>query len=127
MLVRAAALAFGALGLFFIALPVPASVLFGIEADGSTALAYVRALGVRDVALCFYLLGVSTLSARSLCALLGISVVIPAGDLALVLAISGFTVPAQLALHALSGICLTLLAVWPTVASTTSQEPARDC
>ncbi len=109
MLVRTVALAFGALGLLFIALPVPASVLFGIKADSDTALAYVRALGIRDVALCLYLLGVSTLSARSLRALLGFSVVIPAGDLALVFAMSGFRSPVQLALHALSGICLALL------------------
>ena len=105
--------AFGLLGRFIIALPRPASILFGIEAEGEAALAYVRALGFRDLALSLYLLALRGVSLRASRRLLGLSAVIPAGDLALVLAESGFSALVPLLLHAASGIVLLILAAWP--------------
>lgn len=113
VLVRALGAAFGLLGLVFIALPRPASSLFGIAAEGGAALAYVRALGFRDVALCLYLLALSGASLRASRLLLGLSAVIPAGDFALVLAVSRFSALGPLVLHAASGIVLLILAAWP--------------
>lgn len=111
MLTRTLALAFGLLGLLFMVSPGPVSSLFGIPADSDPARAYVRALGIRDVALCLYLLVLSRLSLQASVVVLGLSVVIPAGDLVLVLTASGLSALGPLALHALSGICLAALAV----------------
>ncbi len=106
-------LALGGLGLFFILMPEPAAQVFGIPAEGKHALSYVRALGIRDVALCLYILVLGRLWVSAVRMLVGISALIPAGDLALVLLESGLSVPLQLALHAVSGIALLALAAWP--------------
>lgn len=113
VLVRALGAAFGLLGLVIIAVPRPASILFGIAAEGEAALAYVRALGFRDLALSLYLLVLPGTSLRASRRLLGLSAVIPAGDFALVLAESGFSTLLPLLLHAASGIVLLILAAWP--------------
>jgi len=112
-LVRALALVLGGLGLLFLFLPEPASALFGIATQEETALAYVRGLGLRDIALCLYLLLLARRPGSGLRPVLAASLVIPAGDLVLVLAASGLSAPLPLALHAASGICLAALAFWP--------------
>ena len=106
-LVRALGGVFLLLGLLFVGLPGPASRLFGIPAEDGTALAYVRAIGLRDLALALYLLWLAPSGARTV---LAASLVIPAGDLVLVLAGSGLSTPLPLALHALSGLVLAALA-----------------
>ena len=112
-LVRALAAAFGSLGALLIAWPQAGSGLFGLVADNDLALAYVRALGFRDIALSFYLLILSRVSRRACRVVLGVSVVIPACDLLLVIVERGVTAPFSLFLHALSGLCLAALALWP--------------
>jgi hypothetical protein len=111
--VRALALAFAALGALLIAWPRAGSVLFGIETDDTLALAYVRALGFRDIALSLYLLGLSRAASRACRTVLGVSVLIPACDLILVMVERGVSVPGSLLLHAASGVCLAALALWP--------------
>lgn len=113
VLAAALAIALGALGLLLIIFPAVGSILFGIPADNSEALSYVRALGFRDIALCLWLLALSRRSPPAARLLLGFGVVIPAGDLVLVLLERGLAAPLPLALHAMSGLCLLLLAAWP--------------
>lgn len=111
--VRVVGLGFGALGLLLIILPEPASALFGIPVDGGQGPAYVRALGIRDIALCAYLLVLCRLHPRATRVLLRATVLIPLGDLALVTAVSGASAIGPLALHGLSGLVLLGLAAWP--------------
>lgn len=112
-LVGALAVAFGVLGALLIAWPRAGSALFGLVAEDDSALAYVRALGFRDIVLSLYLLILSTVSPRACRVVLGVSVLIPACDLLLVIVERGVSAPFSLFLHALSGLCLAALALWP--------------
>lgn len=105
------ALVLGLLGVFFVLAPSPASSSFGIEAPAHADLAYVRALGLRDVALCLAILVVLPVSGKATGRLLAASAIIPAGDIALVLLESGLSVPLQLLLHAVSGAVLLALSI----------------
>ena len=112
-LVRALGAVFGVLGALLIAWPQAGSALFGLETDNDLALAYVRALGFRDIALSLYLLVLSMVSPRACRVVLGVSVLIPACDLLLMIVERGGSAHGSLVLHALSGICLAALALWP--------------
>jgi hypothetical protein len=112
-MVRALAVIFAALGMLLIIWPQAGSILFGLGTDDVPALAYVRALGFRDIALSVYLLVLSQVAPQACRTVLGISVLIPACDLILVLAERGVSAPGSLLLHAASGVCLAALALWP--------------
>ncbi len=105
------ALIFGLLGVLFVFLPEPASALFGIEAPPEAELAYVRAVGIRDIglscAIVLVLLGSRSATRR----LLAASALIPAGDIALVLWQTGLSALGPLLLHAASGAVLLALAL----------------
>jgi hypothetical protein len=105
------ALVLGGLGVFFVLAPIPASSLFGMEAPAHADLAYVRALGIRDIGLCLAILAVLPISSKATRRLLAASGIIPAGDIALVLLESGLSAPLQLLLHAASGAVLLALSI----------------
>jgi hypothetical protein len=105
------ALVFGLLGVLFIFLPAPASAIFGIGATAEAELAYVRALGIRDLALSFAILLLLPLSRGATRRLLAASALIPAGDIALVLWQTGLSALGPLLLHAASGAVLLALAL----------------
>ena len=106
------ALAFLAIGIFFVAAPRPAATLFGIPAE-RPAEPYIRAIGFRDLALALYLAGLLLLSTRrAVATVLGASVLIPVCDIALVLLTTGLSSPGSLALHAAGGAVLAALALW---------------
>jgi hypothetical protein len=89
------------------------AALFGIPAPEGLGLAYVRAIGFRDVALALYIMALAAFSTRrALCIVLGVTVLIPVCDLALLAALTGLSSPAHLALHAGSGVCFAGLALW---------------
>jgi hypothetical protein len=100
------------LGVLFILFPGLGAGLFGIDATGEPA--YVRALGLRDLALGAGLFLVSRISISATRVLLGVSVVIPVGDLLLVLHEAGLSAPLSLALHGCSGLALGVLAATPS-------------
>jgi hypothetical protein len=100
------------LGFLFILLPEVGAELFGIDTTGERA--YVRALGLRDLALGAGLFLVSRISVPAVRVLLGVSVVIPLGDLLLVLHEAGLSAPLSLALHGCSGLALGVLAATPS-------------
>jgi hypothetical protein len=93
--------------------PGPGAWLFGIEAADRTALAYVRALGFRDIALSLYIFGLLSLGARgALSVVLATSIIIPACDIALVAALTGTTSAGSLMLHLAAAFVLLAVALW---------------
>jgi hypothetical protein len=101
------------LGLLFIAAPHWGALLFGIAAPDGDAASYVRAIGFRDVALALYIAALALWSTpRALSLVLGLTVLIPVLDLALLLSVRGLSSPAHLALHGASVLCFAVLALW---------------
>ena len=105
--------AFLALGIGFAAAPRVGAWIFGIEAEPGSTLAYVRALGFRDIALSFYIFGLIAFGTRrGLSAVLAASLVIPACDVALVLAVSGWSSIGQVFVHLAGAASLAIVAAW---------------
>ena len=97
----------------FVAAPALGAAVFGIPAPDGAGLAYVRALGLRDLALGLYLAGLVLFSSRrAVGVVLGATVVIPVGDALLVLAREGLSSPGHLLLHGFSGVCCAAVALW---------------
>jgi hypothetical protein len=100
------------LGIGFAAAPQVGASVFGIGADGM-ALAYVRAIGFRDIALALYIFGLIVLGARgALSIVLAGSLVIPACDVALVLSVSGWSSAGQVFLHLAGAVALAGTSFW---------------
>ncbi len=107
------AAAFLVLGILFVVLPRWGAALFGIPAPEGPGRAYVRAIGFRDVALALYIMALALFSGRrALSIVLGVTVLIPVCDVALVAASIGLSSPGHLALHAGSAIIFAGLAFW---------------
>ncbi|MFC3124264.1 DUF4267 domain-containing protein [Pseudoroseomonas globiformis] len=101
------------IGAVFIAAPPLGATLFGIPADNDQARAYLRALALRDLALGLYLGGLLRFgSRRGLGVVLVATVVIPLGDLLLVLSWQGPVSPLHLLLHAGSAAVTGGTGVW---------------
>ncbi len=93
--------------------PWAGAAVFGVPAPDGAGLAYVRAVGLRDLALALYLLGLACFSSRRAVGIvLGATVVVPVGDVLLVLAREGVSSPGHLLLHGLSGACCAAVALW---------------
>lgn len=111
------------LGCLLIAAPRWGALLFGMPAHDDTAANYVRAIGFRDLALALYIAALALWSTpRSLSLVLGLTVVIPVLDLALLLSVRGFASPGHLALHGASAACFAGLALWVAGASDPRQR-----
>ncbi|GJD54039.1 hypothetical protein OPKNFCMD_6819 [Methylobacterium crusticola] len=97
------------LGALFVAAPTLGASIFGVPAPGDIGDAYLRAIGFRDAALALYLAGLACFSTcRAVCIVLGASTIIPICDIGLVLAV-GTAAWWQIALHALSALCLIIV------------------
>src|SRR3954470_23332498 len=106
-------MAFLLIGALFILAPRWGAALFGIPAPEDRGLAYVRAIGFRDLALALYIAGLTLFSSRrALSTVLALTVLIPVGDVALVASMMGLSSPGRLALHGVSALCFALLAAW---------------
>ncbi len=104
---------FIALGLLFVFAPRAGAALFGIAVPEGPGLSYVSAIGLRDLAFGAYLAALSRLSTRrAVGTVLGLTVLIPAGDVVIVFLERGFESPKHLLLHAGSGIVMALSALW---------------
>ncbi|HEX2726626.1 MAG TPA: DUF4267 domain-containing protein [Beijerinckiaceae bacterium] len=100
------------IGLLLAAAPRVGAQLFGIPSLDDDSLAYVRALGFRDLALALYIVALTLwTSRRALAIVLGITVLIPLLDFGLVLAARGFSSPWHLAMHAGSAAVFAGLAL----------------
>jgi hypothetical protein len=112
-LVLALAGVFVLLGFLFIFAPRPAAALFGIAAPEGPSLSYVSAIGLRDLAFGAYLAALSRLSTRrAVGTVLGLTVLIPVGDVILVFLERGFESPKHLLLHAGSGLVMAASSFW---------------
>ena len=101
------------LGLLFIVAPRAGAALFGIAAPERPGLSYVSAIGLRDLAFGAYLAALSRVSMhRAVGTVLGLTVLIPIGDVILVFLERGFESPQHLLLHAGSGIVMAAGAFW---------------
>ena len=108
----AASLLFAVLGLLFLSGIDQAASLFGIPAPHLESHGYVRAVGLRDLALAGYL-ALLTLyaSARAVLLVLLATLIIPAGDLVLV-ATAAEAVAWQVVLHLATALLFAGLAAW---------------
>jgi hypothetical protein len=101
------------LGMLFIFAPRVGAALFGIAAPEGPGLAYVTAIGLRDLAFGLYLAALSRLSTRrAIGMVLGLTVLIPIGDVIIVFLERGFASPKHLLLHAGSGIVMAAGSLW---------------
>ena len=107
----------GIAGLFLVA-PSTGAALFGIPASSAEAQAYVRAIGLRDLALGLYILALLFLvSRRAAGILISITTVIPVGDMVLVLNPPGSSFWGHVLLHGGSAAVCALLGaglLWPS-------------
>jgi EamA domain-containing membrane protein RarD len=104
---------FIALGLLFVFAPRAGAALFGIAAPEGPGLSYVSAIGLRDLAFGAYLAALSCLSTqRAVGTVLGLTVLIPIGDVILVFLERGFESPKHLLLHAGSGLVMAISSLW---------------
>ena len=102
-LAYALAAIFVGLGLLFLFAPRWGAALFGIPAPENAGIAYLPAIGLRDLAFGLYLAALARLaSARALAAVLALTAVIPLGDIALVGIVRGLDSPFHLLLHGAS-------------------------
>jgi len=106
------------LGALFIVAPGWGARFYGFDANSPSGLFYVRAVGVRDAALAFYLFGLALAGLRRALMIVAVgTLIIPMGDM-LLLAASGSGKPVHYLLHAASLVCFAALAWW-------SKLPAR--
>ena len=111
LLVLAPGIALAGLGVLFLVAPRLGATLFGIPAPDGPGILYVRAIGLRDIALAAYLAGLARFgSRRGLGLVLALTMVIPIGDLALVAAHRGFS--GSLLLHGASLLYFGAAALW---------------
>jgi hypothetical protein len=100
------------LGVLFIFAPDVGALLFGIEAaNDARILAYIAAIGIRDVALGLMIVVLGLHSRRATALLLAVAALIPVGDVILVASFGGLGSVPSLLLHAVSGGALGTLSL----------------
>jgi hypothetical protein len=105
----ALALGLAALGLLFLAAPRWGAAIFGLPPPEGEALAYVAVIGLRDLAFGFYLLGLLWRGDRAGAALvLAVTLLIPLGDMAILLAVRGMAAGWHLLPHAASAAAVAI-------------------
>jgi hypothetical protein len=112
-LVLAPGIALLLLGLLFIAAPRAGAAIFGLPAPEGPGLAYLAAIGLRDVAFGLYILALAFFGTRRAVGLvLAVTVLIPIGDILLVLSERGLSSPGHLLLHGASGAYMAAASIW---------------
>ena len=111
-IVSGLALVFLALAVFLALRPDWGGELFGITASGADARGYIRAVAIRDLALSLYMLAlIRFASRRAVAILLGVTVVIPLCDLALLAVETGRLTPFHAAVHGASALTFAALSL----------------
>lgn len=114
---------FLAVGCIFVLRPDWGALIFGLPVRTAPAASYVRAIGLRDMALAFYIAALVLFSTRRAVALvLGCTTIIPIGDLMIVASWIGITSPWYLGIHGLSAVCFAALTVWTLRPPSTMKE-----
>jgi hypothetical protein len=102
---------FTLLGVGFLVRPDWGAALFGIPAEGASALLYAAAIGLRDVGLGLAILVLALAAGRRpLALMLGAMTVIPLGDVAVVALARGLS--GHLLLHGAGALVLASTAAW---------------
>ena len=97
----------------FIASPHTGAAVFGLPAPEGHGAAWVAVVGLRDLAFGGNVLALALLSIRHAVDLvLGTTVLIPLGDVLVLLAVRGFSSPGQLLLHLASAGLMAAAAAW---------------
>ena len=100
------------IGVVFLASPQTGAAIFGVPAPPGSE-PYLIAIGLRDIAFGLYVLALALLASRRAVGLvLGITVLIPLGDIALVAATRGWSAWRHLLLHAASGTYMAAASWW---------------
>jgi hypothetical protein len=124
-IVLAPAIGLLALGIVLIVSPRLGAAIFGVPTDGS-GLRYVAALGVRDIAFGLYVAALALFAShRSVGLVLALTVLIPIGDIAILLMERGLSAPGHLLLHGLSGLYMAGASLWTLRGSGAADEPGR--
>lgn len=98
-------------GLLILA-PMEGARVYGLQTYTASALFYIRAIGLRDLALASYMLGLTVAGQRrALPLILALTPIIPAGDL-LLLGFAGTTSVFHYVLHGTSLAVFAGLALW---------------
>ena len=106
-------LALVALGVVFVAAPDLGAAIFGLPAPEGGGVAWIAVVGLRDLAFGGYVFALALFSTRRVVGLvLGMTVLIPLGDVLLLLAARGFSSPGHLLLHLASGGVMAAAAAW---------------
>jgi Domain of unknown function (DUF4267) len=101
------------LGVVFILSPALGAAIFGLPLPQGTAAGYLPAIGVRDLAFGLYILALAMFSGpRAVGIVLAVTVLIPVGDILVLLAAIGLSSPGHLLAHAASGIYMAGAAAW---------------
>ncbi len=102
-----------ALGAVFVAAPDLGAAVFGLPAPEGGAAAWIAVVGVRDFAFGGYVLALALFSTRrAVGVVLGVTALIPLGDVLVLLAVRGFSSPGHLLLHLASAGVMAAAAAW---------------
>ena len=106
-------LALVALGVVFVAAPGLGAAIFGLPAPEGDGAAWIAVVGLRDLAFVGYVFALALLSTRRAVGLvLGVTALIPIGDVLVLLAVRGFSSPGHLLLHLASAVVMAAAAAW---------------
>lgn len=112
-LIWALSAVFVGIGFIFMFAPRAGAAIYGLAAPPETGPAYLIAIGLRDLAFGLYLFTLSRYaSRRALGLILGITVLIPVGDVLIVSAQRGLEAWGHLLLHAGSGAVMAGASAW---------------
>jgi hypothetical protein len=101
------------LGVALVVSPALGAAIFGLPLPPGGGAGYLPAIGVRDVAFGLYILALAVLSGpRAVGIVLAITVLIPIGDILVLLAAIGLSSPGHLLAHAASGLYMAGAAAW---------------
>ena len=100
------------IGVVFLASPQSGAAIFGVPAPPGSE-PYLIAIGLRDIAFGLYVLALALFASRRAVGLvLGITILIPLGDIAIVAVERGWSGWGHLLLHAASGTYMAAASWW---------------
>jgi hypothetical protein len=109
----ALAVALMTLGGVFILAPELGATIFGLAAPEGSAAAWLAVVGLRDLVFGGYVFALALLSTRrAVGVVLGMTTLIPLGDILVLIAIRGVTSPGHLLVHLASACAVAITAAW---------------
>ena len=101
------------IGVLFVVAPRAGAAIFGVAAPEGPGAAYLVAIGLRDITFGLYIVALALFATRRAVGLvLGLTTLIPIGDILIVASLRGLSSPGHLLLHALSGLYMAAACAW---------------